>query len=40
MSRAPTGTDGGPLAAWLDPAGAPAERPPLAAMSSETRTLH
>jgi cystathionine beta-lyase/cystathionine gamma-synthase len=30
----------GPLAPWLDPSSAPAERPPLAVMSSETRTLH
>jgi len=28
------------LAPWLDPAGCPAGRPPLASMSSETRTLH
>jgi cystathionine beta-lyase/cystathionine gamma-synthase len=26
--------------AWLDPAGCPSERPPLAAMSAETRHLH
>jgi cystathionine beta-lyase/cystathionine gamma-synthase len=32
--------DRGPLGPWLDAAQAPAERPPLAAMSSETRTLH
>ena len=28
------------LAAWLDPVGCPTERPPLASMSSRTRTLH
>lgn len=28
------------LGAWLDPAGCPAERPPLAAMTPATRTLH
>ncbi len=28
------------LAAWLDPAGCPAERPPIAAMSRSTRALH
>lgn len=28
------------LKAWLDPTGCPAERPPLSAMSSETRALH
>jgi cystathionine beta-lyase/cystathionine gamma-synthase len=28
------------LAAWLDPAGCPAERPPLEAMSPDTRRLH
>jgi cystathionine beta-lyase/cystathionine gamma-synthase len=28
------------LAAWLDPAGCPAERPPLGAMSPDTRSLH
>ncbi|HWU90642.1 MAG TPA: PLP-dependent transferase, partial [Kofleriaceae bacterium] len=33
-------TPGEPLAAWLDPAGCPAERPPLAAMGTATRELH
>jgi O-succinylhomoserine sulfhydrylase len=28
------------LGAWLDPAGCPADRPPLAAMAPATRTLH
>ncbi len=28
------------LSAWLDPVGCPNERPPLAAMSQRTRTLH
>lgn len=28
------------VARWLDPRGCPAERPPLAAMSAETRALH
>ena len=28
------------LAAWLDPAGCPAERPPLGAMSPDTQSLH
>ena len=28
------------LAAWLDPAACPAERPPLSAMGPETRRLH
>ena len=39
MSQAGHPTDR-PLAAWLDPATAPPERPPLSSMSSETRTLH
>lgn len=30
----------GDLASWLDPAGCPAERPPLSNMSVETRRLH
>jgi cystathionine beta-lyase/cystathionine gamma-synthase len=29
-----------PLAAWLDPAGCPAERPPRAQMAAATRALH
>ena len=28
------------LSAWLDPVGCPTERPPFAAMSQRTRTLH
>ncbi len=33
-----TGLSG--IASWLDPAGCPAERPPVSAMSEETRRLH
>ena len=32
--------ESGGIAAWLNPAGSPPERPPLSAMSEETRGLH
>jgi cystathionine beta-lyase/cystathionine gamma-synthase len=32
--------ESGGIAAWLNPAGCPGERPPLSAMSEETRGLH
>ena len=41
MSREPgTGSETSTISLWLDPQACPAERPPVAAMSDATRTLH